>query len=185
MGRPQLYHTPEEKRAANRLKSKKHYEKKVNKIAQSNGRVDAVPLEREERPRSKLDIIKDQVQRLSQRFERALAQRSTSGYLSLICVGFEIHYEEGYVTRAKDFIMEKELEFRKIQRALEKYQGMVQEISGISEEWKQIEDTAARVREVVHWLDDVLCKAMVEPADLVKRFHAKQLDFQTSEQLKV
>ncbi|KAJ2935983.1 hypothetical protein H1R20_g1111, partial [Candolleomyces eurysporus] len=200
MGRPQIHHTLEEKKAANRLKSKKHYERnrdiilrqrrriarqkrkseKNDKIAQSMGEEEVVPLERS---KSKLDIIKDQVQRISQRFERALAERSTAGYLSLVCVGFEIHYEEGYVTRAKDFIMEKEVEFRKIRCALEKYQGMVEEIAGFSEEWKEIEGTVARVREVVRWLDSVLCTAMVDPADLVNRFRAKQLEFQTGSEV--
>jgi hypothetical protein len=30
MGRPRLYHTPEEKAAANRAKSKRHHDKYVN-----------------------------------------------------------------------------------------------------------------------------------------------------------
>ncbi|KAJ2932141.1 hypothetical protein H1R20_g4972, partial [Candolleomyces eurysporus] len=128
--------------------------------------------------KSKLKVIQEQVRRLSQRFERALAQKSPAGYLSLLCVGFEIHYEQGYTTRAKDYIMGREVEFRKIQKSLEKYRGMVEEIDRIGEEWKRIDEITSEVRKVVYWIDNLLCSAMVDPADLVNRFHAKQLEFQ-------
>ncbi|KAJ2929916.1 hypothetical protein H1R20_g7195, partial [Candolleomyces eurysporus] len=151
---------------------------RVEKPAQSKCQAEVVPPPRVEPTKSKLKVIQDQVRRLSQRFERALAQKSPDGYLSLLCIGFEIHYEQGYTTRAKDYIMGREVEFRKIQKSLEKYRGMVEEIDGIGEEWKRIDKITSEVRKVVCWIDNLLCSAMVDPANLVNRFHAKQLEFQ-------
>jgi hypothetical protein len=131
------------------------------------------------RHRSRVEIIQEQTQRISRRFKAALAGRTAAGYLALLCVGFESHYEAGNTTRAKDFFMEKEVELRKIQRALERHQEIVFKVAGEGEQWNEIEGILVRVRRVIHLLDNLLCMGMVDPANLVKQFHAKHLEFQT------
>ncbi|KAJ2926015.1 hypothetical protein H1R20_g11089, partial [Candolleomyces eurysporus] len=200
MGRPRLYHTPEEKKAANRLKSKKHYDSnrdlllrrrrraarerreslRDRSIVEGQSKPKDLPSKtgQEKRPKTKLEVIQEQVQRFSRQFETILAGKTAAGYLALICVGLEIHYEAGHILKAKDFVMGKEVELRKVLRALEKYRDMARDLAGSGEEWKGIEAIATRVRQVISWLDGLLCMAMVDPADLVDRFHAKQLEFQ-------
>lgn len=75
--------------------------------------------------------------------------------------------------------MEKELDFRRIQRALERYQDLSRQADEDSEVWKGIEELVTRVCGVVHWLDDLLCMAMIDPAGLVDKFRKRALGFQT------
>jgi hypothetical protein len=84
------------------------------------------------------------------------------------------------ITSLKDYVMDREIELRKIQKALEKYRRMVEEIDGIGidEEWNRIDEVVGRVCQAVDWIDDVIWNTMVDPADMVMKFRAGELQFQ-------
>jgi hypothetical protein len=131
-------------------------------------------------PRSQIEIIQDRVQKLTQEFEETLCGRSGRGYLTLLCIGFEAHHQSHTPAKARDYMMDREIELRKIQKALEKYRRMVEEIDGIGmdEEWNRIDEVVGRVCQVVDWIDDVIWNAMVDPVDMVMKFRAGELQFQ-------
>jgi hypothetical protein len=130
------------------------------------------------RARSQADIIQDQVQRLSHEFEEALCGRSGRGYLTLLCIGLEAHHQNGTSTKARDYMMGREIELRKIQKALEKYKRMAEETDGIDDERQRINEVISRVCQVIDWIDDIIWNLMVDPADTVRRFRAEELRFQ-------
>ena len=121
------------------------------------------------------------VQKVSAQFKKALSGKTPPEYLSHVFLGFEARYtsrHDNATTEAKDYIMQEELIFSKILKCLENYHGMVLNIAGVGEDWRQVEEVKLEVRRVIRWLDNLLCDAMVDPQDLVVRYHARELDFQ-------
>jgi hypothetical protein len=74
--------------------------------------------------------------------------------------------------------MDREVEFREIQKALEKHRKGMEEANGIDEEWERVDEIVGRVCQVIDWLDDLVWNAMVDPAVVVEKFRSDQLAFQ-------
>ena len=55
---------------------------------------------------------------------------------------------------------------------------MILNIAGAREDWNAVDRLILQVRQVVSWLDSLLCDAMVDPDELIERFHTKKLEFQ-------
>ena len=125
--------------------------------------------------RPQVDVIQEHVQRVTQELEEVMCGRSGRGYLTLLCIGLEAHYQQGTTAKGWDYVMSREIELRKILKALERYRTMVEAIDG---DWNAIDGAIGNVRQVIDWVDDVIWNTMVDPAGTIKGFRAERLKFQ-------
>jgi hypothetical protein len=132
------------------------------------------------RQKSDLNIVMVCIGGLSMEFERALSGKTVPEYLDLVCRGFEVWYpmEEQDATKARDYIEAEESVFSKIRESLWKYKAMVLNIAGVRAELGEVQSVISQVSDVIRWLDDLLCEAIVDPDNLCLQFHAKKLGFQ-------
>ncbi|KAJ2928052.1 hypothetical protein H1R20_g9040, partial [Candolleomyces eurysporus] len=128
--------------------------------------------------RPQVDSIQEQVQRVTQELEEVMCGRNGRGYLTLLCIGLEAHYQQGTPAKGRDYVMNREIKLRKIQKALEKYRTLQEDIDGIDGNRNRIDEVIGTVRQVIDWMDDVIWNAMVDPAHTVQRFRAEELKFQ-------
>ena len=90
--------------------------------------------------------------------------------------------EEYLKNRDKDFVDNYIVTVGKLQMSIYRYGNEVLMLAGVGPEYEQIKTITGRVCEVVQWLEEVLCFAIMDDADGVgKMYQERRFSFQTGE----
>ncbi|RDB27040.1 hypothetical protein Hypma_005155 [Hypsizygus marmoreus] len=203
MARPKLHHTPEEKLAANREKSKRHYQRYKTEIQAKRSykyharpkKIEIIPADipSEQNPAQSKKLIPykqnpAQSKKVIPNVDRQLAY--WCGRVERVAVKLEksigpssFHHVDTVCTQYlsshdKDDINDAIIKISPLQCSINRYQDEILQVSGVSEEWQRSEDVARSVREVIQNLEELLCTAMVGYDDLVSLHRAKKCMYQ-------
>jgi hypothetical protein len=86
-----------------------------------------------------------------------------------------------HVSSSDKDIRDAVLTLSRYQNSIQRYEHEILQLAGVGSEWSQAHQLSNRVREVVRWIEEVLCLAVVDPDGLVVSHAAKQLMFQVVE----
>jgi hypothetical protein len=78
----------------------------------------------------------------------------------------------------KECVYEHIVAVGKLQKSMYKYENEVLTLAGTGPEYEQIKTTTRLVCDVVHWLEEVLCSAMVDAAEVRTMFRERKFSFQ-------
>lgn len=95
-----------------------------------------------------------------------ITQGSATAYVEQLVIDFE-------TTQSKDTINNAIIPVSKLQRSILTCEAEVLELAGVGEEFRTVQAIAQRVAELILWLEDVLCFAMVEK-DLIRKKHVEK-----------
>ncbi|KIL54939.1 hypothetical protein M378DRAFT_91689 [Amanita muscaria Koide BX008] len=183
MGRPRLHHTAKEKMAANRAKSKRHYERKKSEI-QSQRRAKYATLNRISQPLGVLRLEhskKKSCRSISYWSERVVA---IQGQLRHFTVPSLNAYVDGiysqFMNSGDETLIDKAIAnvgaFRK--ELLECEQNILQ-LEGVGKRLLAARKISCEVEAVIKYLEEILCFAMTDISELVDKHDKKQLMYQT------
>ena len=86
---------------------------------------------------------------------------------------------EGFLgNRDKDSVYEQIIGIGKLQRSVYRYKNEVLTLAGLGEDYERVRDVTRAVCAVVSWLEEVLCSAMVDPAEVEIKYKGCQFSFQ-------
>ncbi|KAF6747085.1 hypothetical protein DFP72DRAFT_1075730 [Ephemerocybe angulata] len=206
-GRPRLYSTPEEKKAANCAKSKRSYELNKNRISkkrklkrqskadspEAGGSVttssqtkskrslaSSAPLQvaKQKTLRTDLEILLDRLPGLEERFRRALGHDSIYDYLSDICKVFAKHEATDDLDRANKHIERELVRMNAIQAIISNCVSLALNLDPFGGAWRKWEPLRKKVDTVLKELNELSADAIMGPGQLVIDYHRKALKFQ-------
>ncbi|KAM6501613.1 hypothetical protein JOM56_001590 [Amanita muscaria] len=183
MGRGRVYSTHEEQKAANRAKSKRHYER--NKVAirerrreryreavkhhcQSAVHQRGTPLAA---PRD-LDYWYSSAAQVKRKFEKLTSGSPPKDYVNSIVQNIILNQKEGPLKHAIKIISGL---LERIQRAESKVLAQ----HGLCDSYQQVVAIGRQVRELNVWLEEILCCLMLSISELHTAFLKSQLMYQT------
>ncbi|KAF8805689.1 hypothetical protein BYT27DRAFT_7104073 [Phlegmacium glaucopus] len=184
MGRQCLYHTAEEKLAANRAKSKQHYDKVKNSINKrrqrkyqkaNQKRVEclsanlAPEMNIQTRP---IDTWLKHATRIQARFNR-LIENNPIAYLESICTRYLADHN-------KDAIQDQTILLAKLQKSIYKCHSEVLQLSGVGDELSRVENVEKVIRTTVSWVEEVFCYAIVDWIEVRRLYHERSFLYQNS-----
>ena len=89
------------------------------------------------------------------------------------------HIVEGFLSNQdKDAVYEQVVCVGKLQRSVYKYENEVLTLAGLGEAYEHVREVTRAVCDVVSWLEEVLCWAMVDAAEVEIRYKGCQFSFQ-------
>jgi len=80
----------------------------------------------------------------------------------------------------KNVIYERVVTIGKLQKSMYRYENEVLTLAGMGPDYDKVREITQLVCKVIHWLEEVLCQAMVDPTDVKKMFKECRFTFQTS-----
>ncbi len=80
---------------------------------------------------------------------------------------------------SKDAIYERVVAVGRLQKSIYKYENEVLTLAGMGSDYDKVKGISQLVCEVVRWLEEVLCLAMVDTMEVEKKFTECQFSFQT------
>jgi hypothetical protein len=80
--------------------------------------------------------------------------------------------------RDKDFVYEKVVAIGSLQKSMYKYENEVLTMVGVGTEYDKVRRITESVCEVIQWLEEVLCLAMVDVGEVDKMYKDRQFSFQ-------
>ncbi|RDB15040.1 hypothetical protein Hypma_005432 [Hypsizygus marmoreus] len=172
MPRPQLYHTPEEKQAANRAKSNRHYAQ--NKASIRAKRSTNYRAQSKHIPRTKRDGEIPRSDRLSSKpLDSGLSYcGNASTYINTIA-------EKYLLNHSKDDIRDTILYFTPLQKSINRYHDEILQLAGMGKEMARVDEVSKVVRVFVNSLEDLLCTAMLGYDDFVSLHSKRGLMYQS------
>ncbi|KAF5341155.1 hypothetical protein D9611_006047 [Ephemerocybe angulata] len=192
-GRLRLYTTPEEKKAANRSKSNRSYQryKEVINKAKRVGRRKAARLkqkyEPEEAPkkplpaqkpaRTDLEVLSDRIPQLEKRLDTAMDNKNLSEYLKSLCEKFAARQKDD-LEGAGVIFDEEEEKLCKISTAVHKYQSLATNLDCYGGSWRLWEPLRRRVAEALNEVLELSGEAILGPGQLVVDLRRGSLRFQ-------
>ncbi|KIL55856.1 hypothetical protein M378DRAFT_90201 [Amanita muscaria Koide BX008] len=185
MGRRRVYSTHEEQKAANRAKSKRHYER--NKVAIRERRRERY----REAPRPEvclrrfksmspphtcgtrdLDYWCSSAAQVKRKFEKLTSGSPPKDYVNSIVQNIILNQKEGPLKHAIKIISGL---LQRIQRAESKVLAQ----HGLCDSYQQVVAIGRQVRELNVWLEEILCCLMLSISELHTAFLKSQLMYQT------
>ena len=92
---------------------------------------------------------------------------------------YVLHVMEGFLEKYDIHIVHEQIvAVTKLQTSVYRYENEVLTIAGMGPEYDEVRGVTRLVCEVVRWLEEVLCLAMVDTADLEIMYKESQLPFQ-------
>ena len=86
---------------------------------------------------------------------------------------------EGFLSKKdKDAVYEQIISVGKLQRSVYRYENEVLTLAGLGEDYEYVREVTRAVCDVVNWLEEVLCLAMVDAAEVEIRYKGCQFSFQ-------
>ncbi|KAF6764604.1 hypothetical protein DFP72DRAFT_1059571 [Ephemerocybe angulata] len=189
MGRPRLYHTPEQIAEANRVKSTKYYNSHRKRILKkrAKAKADSKPKApgKSKPSRTAEEEHALNVKYWSKRVNAAIIQlkallgnKPVNDFLTGVCRDFCLASPMD-LTKAKDGINQHCVGFDKLSGKLKKYQDQLLNLVGAwDDEFKRANAVASNIREVVAALNELMCAAMVDHQELIRDFNCHTLSFQ-------
>ncbi|KAF8885820.1 hypothetical protein BD779DRAFT_1471475 [Infundibulicybe gibba] len=194
MARPRKYRTPEECKAANRAKNKRHYQKNKSEISaqrrniyqtrrlkSNTGTSEKSPpqdstspthphLEVNNRTPEGLGYWCCRTKTVYARFKR-LVHEDTRQYCNQI-------YDLYKIKHNKDIINDAIICISWFQTSMRRYHAEVLQLAGVGEESLRVSECAKSIDDLVHWLEEILCAAMVNGDELYRLHAQRQLAYQ-------
>ncbi|KAJ3503384.1 hypothetical protein NLJ89_g8463 [Agrocybe chaxingu] len=176
MGRRRLYNTLEEKNAANRAKSKRHYDKtkeSINKRRRKEyRRTHPAPPDHtswdvpnnQNLGTGKSHPCLERVMRIESKFD-IYVNDDPRNFVDSICLAF-------LENRDKDKIHEYTVALGKFQKSVDKYQDIILQEHGIGDQWTRIEEIRKKICTTLSAVEEVFCYALVDWEE-VRRIHAE------------
>ncbi|KAF6752799.1 hypothetical protein DFP72DRAFT_849574 [Ephemerocybe angulata] len=206
-GRPRLYLSAEEKKAANCAKSKRSYDLNKDRISKERklrrygkakppvtgstvaGTTQAkqkgpqpssqpLPVAKQKPQRTEIEILSDRLQRLETRYQRAVGQRSLYDYLSSVCEAFAKHEADDELDRANEHIERELAKMNTFQVAVSECVSLALNLDPFGGEWRKWEPLRKNVDNVLKELNELSADAIMGPGQLVTDYHRKALRFQ-------
>jgi hypothetical protein len=78
----------------------------------------------------------------------------------------------------KNEIYNQVVEMGKLQKSIYKYENEVLTLAGLGTEYDKVKRVTQQVCQVIRWVEEVLCLAMVEATEVQRTFEASRLLFQ-------
>ncbi|KAF8236800.1 hypothetical protein L208DRAFT_1250949 [Tricholoma matsutake] len=167
MGHPCLYHTSEQQCTANRAKSSRHYQR-YDLYAFNFSMVTHID------PRGYDRHLADWCERVTQlslKFD-TLVNTHPAKYVEALLSAYHVS------SHNKGILHDAVLTLSRYQKSIQWYEDKILQLAGVGSEWREVDQLYNRVHKVVHWTEEILCLATVDPGGLVVLHAAKQLMFQ-------
>ncbi|KAJ3513188.1 hypothetical protein NLJ89_g3089 [Agrocybe chaxingu] len=161
MGRRRLYHTDEERKAANRLKSKRYYD--IAKDDINKRRRKRYNKKKSTGSLNHLNKTPQQIDSLTTGVDTCLAPYA---FVNSICKNF-------LANRDKDEIHKQTIALGKFRKSIQKYQDLILQECGIGDQWSEVEGVRKQICETLSLVEEVFCYALVD-WDEVRRLHAEK-----------
>lgn len=97
--------------------------------------------------------------------------RVAFNYLDTVCVKY-------LFTRRKDDIRDEIISISNLQKSIYRCQDNILELGGLGAEWERARDISNEVVNVINFLEDILCWAMVDPEELAIMHRRRELRYQ-------
>ncbi|KAF8881494.1 hypothetical protein BD779DRAFT_1675441 [Infundibulicybe gibba] len=178
MARPRKHFTPQEKKAASRIKSKLYYDRNWAEIS-------AARLKKRNKNRMSISML--------QLRNHARGDVVLSGYLhdaQTLYTAFRTFIHPGrltYIDRActtyiktqdQDQLQHDTRHLTDILSAMRRHENDVLEVAGLGSDWKAVQDKVAHIQLVVMWLEDLACWAMDGYDTLCSMYNDRLLKYQ-------
>ncbi|KAF6759467.1 hypothetical protein DFP72DRAFT_1063835 [Ephemerocybe angulata] len=194
MGRPRLYHTPEQVAEANRNKSNKYYAKNQKRILRRRAKAKAASKPRtskdktpiaaepqrtaEEEREWQTRFFAKKVEGLRTQVIELLGDKTAGSFLTSVCEKFKAERKVD-LTQAKDAINEHSIEFGKVDNKLQKCGAQLLNLVGAwADEFKRASLLQTDVRTLITEVNELMCVAMVDPDQFLQDFDSHSLQFQ-------
>ncbi|KAF8874976.1 hypothetical protein BD779DRAFT_1678460 [Infundibulicybe gibba] len=174
MARPRKYHTPEERLAANRAKSNRHY--KLNKatiIAKRRPKRTILSIlqgGKAEESTSALSCWIARAERASTQYER-FVDNQPPAYLERLCKSY-------IATQQINIIRDAIAAVTLILADVRTCENNILQLVGVDHRWRQVQNSATRISRVIGYMEELECLAMGDPAELVSLYTSKRLMYQ-------
>ncbi|KAH6907051.1 hypothetical protein BKA70DRAFT_1428562 [Coprinopsis sp. MPI-PUGE-AT-0042] len=188
MGRPRLYHTAEEKLAANRLKSKKHHEKNKKTINKKKRRAyqklhkkPACITQAKQSTASPEATVATWMARVRQvplRIGRLLGTQSDLAFMNTVVEDFQHRLLSEGAQSAREALAKHTQPFSSLKISLTAYCDQILPLAGVQSEWAEANAVASSVAKYIGWLDDIEMHAIEDPNDVFLMFSRGQLLYQ-------
>jgi hypothetical protein len=97
-------------------------------------------------------------------------------YIEKVYSTYEAQFNKGKTSRK---IIEIEIEkMGKLQHSVKRWGEKVLQAAGTGDEWNEVENIRRRVHEVVTYLEEMLCEALLDPKALIEAHHSHNLGYQ-------
>ncbi|KAF9471164.1 hypothetical protein BDN70DRAFT_901553 [Pholiota conissans] len=185
MARPTKYHTPEEKIAANRAKSKKHYEshqKSINKkrrktYAKSHPSSSSLGTCFGESPSlavPKAQSASENWFELVTRTQARLQKLTGNDHVKFV----DDLYSSFIKTNNKEPIHQVTIALDKMQTNMYKYQDKILNLDGMTTRYHTTEALTKVVCNLIQWVEEVFCYAIIGVAEVMERYSERKFEFQ-------
>jgi len=81
-------------------------------------------------------------------------------------------------TQDKDVIRDAIVDTSRLQKSIHRYEAEILQLAGVGTEWKQAASISKHVCDVVKWLEEILCLAMVDVEELSTAYKHQSLMYQ-------
>ncbi|KIM42191.1 hypothetical protein M413DRAFT_26993 [Hebeloma cylindrosporum] len=176
MGRPRLYNTPEETKAAKAASSKRSYQRhrdEINEKRKKKYRKTKKKNTNAESPcsiKSRLGFCVERSESIASRLTK-LCQPERASYLDKICATF---MREKTMECIESHIGKVD----KLQASIRKYEDAVISLSGIGAAYEGIKKVSQDVREVVGDLEEISCAALLGVDEVENMWNARKFSYQ-------
>ncbi|KAF8879144.1 hypothetical protein BD779DRAFT_1474465 [Infundibulicybe gibba] len=147
MARPQKHFTLDEKKAASRIKSKRHYDN----ISMSISIINAL------QPQDRGDTCRvSRCVHAAECLHAEFTKFTHPGrleYIDRVCTAY-------MKTQDQDIIQNDAKYLGDVLIAMRRHEGDILEVAGLGSEWKAVQDKVTCICTVLSWLEDLLCYAM-------------------------
>ncbi|KAF8950643.1 hypothetical protein BDZ97DRAFT_1770997 [Flammula alnicola] len=186
MGRQRLYHTSDEKLAANRAKSKRHYDRKREGINEQRRKqyrkrhplnssttspsIQARP--EESTTERALRVWLEHASWVKSRMEK-ITSKAPATFLEQV-------YGECIANGDSGNIQEYATTFLKFQRSIYRYENEVLSLAGVGPEYNLVREISKQVCQIVGWVNELLCHASISIQEVKEVHDAQELAYQSS-----
>ncbi|KAF6746231.1 hypothetical protein DFP72DRAFT_1076627 [Ephemerocybe angulata] len=192
MGRPRMYHSPEEVKEANKRKSKKYYDEhkvqinhvrymKRRKLSANESTTTPQPPKRivteEEKHRHQVRYWVGRAESMIARTQDKLGGQTLSAHLTSICEQYKIESIKD-IDAARETIVSHSARFGDVLQKIESCDSKLLNLVGVGQELKRVRDIRGDICTIIRAIDDLWSIAIVESDELIKDFDEGKLDFQ-------
>ncbi|KAG6848321.1 hypothetical protein H0H93_001198 [Arthromyces matolae] len=195
MARPKKYHTPEEKAAANRAKSKRSYDRKRMKNVSIGQRAKKELSEEEQKSRG-VHAYPPDVCRIPEDTRRIIKLKPGAELKYWCRLGEGVHMKfqrvvglsiKGYVnkvfaacaiSRNEDEIETQMTVLMDIKKGIERCQAHILNLAGVGAEWDRAECIAKNIDTAIHCLEDIHCHLLCSYSELISMHKKEELMYQ-------
>lgn len=84
-----------------------------------------------------------------------------------------------FTSHDKDILRDGVLGVSRHQKSIQRYEDEILQLVGVNSDWKWAHQLSSEVTEVVNWIEEALCLAMVDPEELIALHTTKRLMYQS------